>query len=184
MTAERFSHGPEQVVLVDENDRDLGHMEKIAAHREGLLHRAFSVFIFNRKGELLLQQRAKDKYHSGGLWTNTCCGHPRPGEATRQAAERRLKEEMGISATLRPAYRFVYRVDLDDGLSEHELDHVFVGTADGDPRPDSSEAMDWRRVGRADLEQEIDAHPALFTAWFPLCVWQAWDAFTSVGAEA
>ena len=177
MTDRTFADGPEKVVLVDENDRDLGHMEKIAAHREGMLHRAFSVFIFNSSGELLLQQRAKGKYHSPGLWSNTCCGHPRPGEATQQAAERRLKEEMGTTVQLHPALRFMYRADLDNGLVEHELDHVLVGKCDDDPDPDTSEAMDWRWVGRADLEKEMRAHPALFTAWFPLCAWQAWDAY-------
>lgn len=177
MTERTFADGPEQVVLVDENDRDLGHMEKIAAHREGMLHRAFSVFIFNSRGELLLQQRAQGKYHSAGLWSNTCCGHPRPGEATQQAAERRLKEEMGTTVQLHPALRFVYRADLDSGLVEHELDHVLVGRCDDDPDPDASEAMDWRWVGRSDLEKEVRAHPALFTAWFHLCAWQAWDAY-------
>lgn len=171
-----FAEEPEQVVLVDERDRDLGHMEKLAAHREGMLHRAFSVFIFNSKGHLLLQQRAKGKYHSPGLWTNTCCGHPRPGESTQLAAERRLKEEMGITAPLAPVMRFAYRAELGGGLIEHELDHVLIGEYDRDPLPDPSEAMDWRWVDKAELDKELAAHPALFTAWFPLCVAQARDA--------
>lgn len=169
------SNGPEQVVLIDTEDRELGHMEKLAAHREGLLHRAFSVFLFNESGELLIQQRATSKYHSAGLWTNTCCGHPRPGEELLEAAARRLKEEMGVSATLHPVYQFTYHAPLEGGLVEHELDHVLIGRCDRDPEPDPKEASDWRWVERADLERELAKHPGRFTAWFPLCFAAAWD---------
>ena len=117
----------EQVILVDQQDREIGVAEKLEAHRKGKLHRAFSVFLFNAKDEMLLQQRAAEKYHSGGLWTNTCCSHPRPGEPTEAAARRRLREEMGISCNLNKAFDFIYRAEFDNGLIEHELDHVFIG---------------------------------------------------------
>ena len=125
----------EMVVLIDPNDREIGQMGKLEAHRTGRLHRAFSVFIFNAQGELLLQQRAANKYHSASLWTNTCCGHPRPGEALVAAGERRLEEEMGLHVPLRPAFHFTYAAKLEDGLTEHELDHVLIGRSDRDPRP-------------------------------------------------
>ena len=135
MTEERQDGGHELVVLIDPKDREIGQMEKLAAHREGRLHRAFSVFVFNAKGELLLQQRAATKYHSASLWTNTCCGHPRPGETLVAAGERRLKEEMGLSIPLRTTFHFTYRAELEHGLVEHEMDHVLIGTSDLDPHP-------------------------------------------------
>ncbi|MBL0129482.1 MAG: isopentenyl-diphosphate Delta-isomerase [Flavobacteriales bacterium] len=169
-------NGPEQVVLVDVEDHELGAMEKLSAHREGLLHRAFSVFIFNTKGDLLLQQRALDKYHSAGRWSNTCCGHPRPGETVKAAAERRLDEEMGLGSELQPTFHFVYSTELGDGMKEHELDHVLIGISDSDPTPDPQEAVDWRWVSRNELQREMKSHPGLFTAWFPLCLEGAWNA--------
>jgi len=124
----------ELVVLVDENDNEIGVEEKINAHRKGLLHRAFSIFVFNSKNELLLQKRAADKYHSGGLWSNTCCSHPRPGENLKDAAHRRLQEEMGFDCSLREVFSFLYKKSFDNGLTEHELDHVFFGKFDGIPK--------------------------------------------------
>ncbi|MBK7384088.1 MAG: isopentenyl-diphosphate Delta-isomerase [Flavobacteriales bacterium] len=167
----------EQVVLVDMNDRELGTMEKMSAHREGLLHRAFSVFVFNANGDLLIQQRAAGKYHSAGLWSNTCCGHPRPGEKVKQAAERRLKEEMGFECELTTVLVFTYRAELAEGLSEHELDHVLIGMCNTTPQPSSAEVADHRYVSRDLLRMELERDPSVFTSWFPLCVWRAWDQF-------
>ena len=180
MSSQRTSMFQEMVVLVDPQDRELGQMEKLAAHREGLLHRAFSVFIFNTKGELLMQQRAPTKYHSAGLWSNTCCGHPRPGEALADAGERRLVEEMGLSVKLRPVFNFTYTAKLEGGLVEKEIDHVLLGSVDIDPKPDPEEACDWRWVDRATLEIVLAERPGLFTAWFPLCVKRAWDHIDGV----
>ena len=120
-----------QVILVDVNDRQIGIMEKMKAHQQGSLHRAFSVFIFNKKGEMLLQQRALNKYHSGGLWTNACCSHPLPGEETIAAAKRRLQEELGFEIPVEKVFDFVYKADFDNGLTEHEFDHVYVGEFEG-----------------------------------------------------
>jgi isopentenyl-diphosphate delta-isomerase len=129
-----------------------------------------SVFVFNSEGELLLQRRAPQKYHSGGLWSNTCCGHPRPGEDNQAAAVRRLKEEMGLSPPLGYAFEFTYRAALGSGLTEHELDHVFLGFTDESPYPDPEEVEDWRWVSLDDLRRELTTGPARFTAWFPLAL--------------
>ncbi len=172
---EKSESPEERVVLVDENDSELGSMAKLEAHCSGSLHRAFSVFLFNDEGMLLLQKRADVKYHSAGLWSNTCCGHPRPGETTVLAAQRRLYEEMGLKVTLREAGSFIYRADLGNGLSEHELDHILIGSVDRDPEPNAEEASDWRWVGREAIAAELGSSPERFTAWFPLCVWDAWD---------
>src|ERR1700754_609781 len=134
----------EEVILVDEHDTPLGTLEKIEAHQKALLHRALSVFIFNRKGEMLLQQRARGKYHSAGLWTNACCSHPRPGEDTREAAFRRLREELGFTTFLEKMFHFTYKAELDNGLTEYEFDHVFVGVYDQDIHPDPEEVSDYR----------------------------------------
>ena len=150
-------------------------MEKIAAHREGLLHRAFSVLVFNSKGELLLQKRAEGKYHSPGLWSNTCCGHPRPGEDIGSAARRRLVEEMGLGCELEPAFTFRYEASMGNGLAESEMDHVFIGSTDDLPSPNADEVSDWRYVDRTSLEQGLSSYAARFTVWLPLCVWRAWD---------
>jgi isopentenyl-diphosphate Delta-isomerase len=155
------------VVLVDGCDVPIGELEKLAAHREGLLHRAFSVFVVNAAGEILLQRRAGGKYHSGGLWSNTCCGHPRPGEDTRAAARRRLGEEMGFVCDLRPVHRFTYRALLEDGLIEHEVDHVFVGRHERDPTPDPEEVEGWRWMRPEILARELRSRPEAFTAWLP-----------------
>lgn len=170
----------ERVILVDAHDVETGTAGKLHAHRAGLLHRAVSVFVFGSNGSILLQRRARGKYHSGGLWTNTCCGHPRPGEAVADAARRRLREEMGVECELREVLCFTYRADLGGGLTEHELDHVLVGTWDGTPLPDPSEVEAWRWAGHAELERRLRVAPERFTAWFPL----AWRAVGSVRATS
>lgn len=167
----------ELVVLVDDDDRAVGRMEKLEAHRQGRLHRAFSVFVFDGSGRLLIQRRALGKYHSPGLWSNTCCGHPRPGEDTLAAARRRLVEEMGLVCDLEHVHSFIYRADLGNGLWEHELDHVFVGTALSEPEPHPDEVAEWRAVPRKDIGEELVVRPGEFTAWFPQCVEIAWDRF-------
>ena len=160
----------ENVVLVDPEDRELGTMEKMEAHRQGRLHRAFSVFVFNCKGELLLHRRALDKYHSGGLWTNTCCSHPRPQETVVEAAQRRLMEEMGMRCQLEPKFSFVYRADLDHGMIEHELDHVLVGYSDVPPHPNPEEVCETRYMRIPELQKDIEQHPDRYTAWFKICL--------------
>jgi isopentenyl-diphosphate delta-isomerase len=161
----------EQVILVDEHDREVGTGEKLHTHRDGTLHRAFSVFIFDRSGRLLLQKRARMKYHSGGLWSNTACGHPRPGEETKAAAHRRLREEMNINSELHKAFDFLYRAELDSTLVEHEYDHVFVGTHEGgEPAPDQSEVEDWRWVTMDDLRRDLQAEPHRYSYWLKLAV--------------
>lgn len=155
----------EQVILVTSQDQEIGTMEKIAAHREGQLHRAFSVLVFNARGELLLQKRADSKYHCGGIWTNACDGHPRPGEATVDAARRRLREELGFDCPLKEVLRFTYRAALDHGLEEHEVDHLFIGHFDGTPQPDPAEASAVRWIGWDALEQDVRDHPEQYAAW-------------------
>lgn len=160
----------EYVVLVDERDLETGVMEKLQAHREGKLHRAVSVFIFNSKGEMLLQQRAAGKYHSAGLWTNACCSHPRQGEAVHEAARRRLYEEMGLACVLNEAFTFVYKAHFENGLTEHEYDHVFIGVTDTVPAPDKTEVAAWNYLDREALETDIKAHPDQYTEWFKICL--------------
>ena len=160
----------ERVILVDEDDRAIGAAGKLEAHREGRLHRAFSIFVLDGRGQLLLQRRARSKYHSGGLWTNTCCGHPRPGEETEAAAHRRLREEMGFDCPLRPVFHFVYEAELDDGLREHELDHVFVGRYDSDPAPDPEEAEAWRWTSLEEVARDVERHPDEYTVWFRIAL--------------
>ncbi len=158
----------EFVVLVDKNDNELGLMEKQQAHVAGLLHRAFSVFIFNTKGELMLQQRAASKYHSPTLWTNTCCSHPRENESYQEAAHRRLIEEMGFDCDLSFKFNFIYKANLDNGLTEHELDYVFVGTYDDEPQLNPAEVMAYRWVEMEDLKKDIVKNPQNYTAWFKI----------------
>ena len=160
----------ELVILVDDQDNEIGMMEKLEAHRKGLLHRAISVFVFNTRGEMLLQQRAASKYHSPLLWTNASCSHPRQNEATIAAAKRRLGEEMGMIAALSPAFSFMYHAALGNGLTEHEYDHVFTGICDDAPRINEAEVASWRYVSRAELEAEITAGPQQFTEWFKICM--------------
>jgi isopentenyl-diphosphate delta-isomerase len=156
----------ENVILVDELDRERGVMEKLEAHRRGELHRALSVIIFNSAGEMLLQKRAAGKYHSGGLLTNACCSHPRPGEEVEAAAGRRLKEEMGITASLRKKGTFIYRSEFPHGLTEHEFDHVFEGVTDQAPDPDPREAETFCYLSTDEIKKRIAAVPGEFTTWF------------------
>ncbi len=156
----------DQVILVDGDDRETGVGDKMAVHREGALHRAFSVFVFDSQGLMLLQRRAEAKYHSGGLWSNACCSHPRPGESTLAAAHRRLQEEMGFDCPLEEAFSFTYRVRLDNDLFEHEFDHVLVGTFDGEPVPNSEEVAGWRWVDVEELERDVRENPKRYTHWF------------------
>ncbi len=158
----------EEVVLINSNDEAIGTMEKIQAHREGLLHRAFSVLILNDIGEMLIHQRAPEKYHSGGAWSNACCGHPRPGETSQQAAERRLHEEMGFTVPLKKLYHFTYRTDLGNGLTEHEFDHVYLGVYNDIPVPNPNEVAAWRYVSIDRLQQELKMQPEQFSFWFRL----------------
>ncbi len=158
----------ERVVLVDLQNVPIGTMEKMQAHRQGLLHRAFSIYLFNPTNELLLQKRAFDKYHSGGLWTNTCCGHPRPEEEITVAAKRRLMEEMGIDIALTEISQLTYKAELDHGLTEHEYLHVFVGTYADNPIPNKAEVEDWKWQKAEQVRHEMGQHPAQFTAWFPI----------------
>jgi isopentenyl-diphosphate delta-isomerase len=156
----------EEVILVNGQDEQVGTMEKMEAHYQAALHRAFSVFLFNDRGEMLLQQRAKGKYHSGGLWTNACCSHPRPGEATQDAASRRLKEEMGIHASLEKIFDFTYKAPFDNGLTEHEFDHVFAGTYSGSVKPNKNEVEDYCYKTMQEIETSLQSHPHKYTAWF------------------
>lgn len=156
----------EHVILVDRRDVACGVAEKMAAHRLGLRHRAFSVFLFDRTGRMLLQRRAHSKYHSPLLWTNACCGHPRPGETIVQAARRRLEEEMGIRAEPVRVLRFEYRAAVEGGLTEHEIDHVLVGRFDGVPEPDPAEASGWRWMTPRAALRDARLYPELYTAWF------------------
>ncbi len=158
----------EQVILVDTNDNRIGLMNKIEAHEKALLHRAFSVFIFNDKGELMLQQRALDKYHCGGLWTNTCCSHQRDGETTLEAANRRLREEMGFETNLEEKFSFIYKAAFDNGLTEHELDHVLVGYYNKYPVLNKQEAASWKWIAMSELELDIESSPENYTPWFKI----------------
>jgi len=160
----------EHVILVDEQDNAIGTMEKHQAHVEGLLHRAFSVFIFNSEKKLLLQKRASSKYHCGGLWTNTCCSHPRENENTQEAANRRLYEEMGLQSSLTPLFTFTYKSEFDNGLTEHEIDHVFFGSTDEIPKINSIEVENYRYVSIEELQLEIKESPQNFTPWFLLAL--------------
>lgn len=158
----------EQVILVNTQDTIIGTMPKLEAHQKAVLHRAFSVFIFNDKGELLLQQRALDKYHSPGLWTNTCCSHQRQGETSLEAGKRRLQEEMGFNCDLKELFWFIYKAPFDNGLTEHELDHVMIGSHNLNPKinPDEVAAFKWMPL--ADVAKDIDAQPHLYTVWFKI----------------
>jgi isopentenyl-diphosphate Delta-isomerase len=162
----------ERVILINRQDRQIGVMEKQQAHRTGSLHRAFSIFIFNNAGELLLQKRAAGKYHSGGLWSNTCCSHPTPGERTHYAARRRLQEEMKLTTELHYAFKFLYHAQVDDNMTEHEIDHVFLGESDQEPKVNYSEAEEWKYVHPEIVEKDIMVNPAHYTVWFRKCLHQ------------
>lgn len=158
----------ENVILVDDQDNAIGTMEKMEAHRKGILHRAFSILIFNSKGEVLLQKRSKNKYHSGGLWTNACCSHPMPGESILEATRKRLKHEMGIELQPQFTYKFVYHIQLDKELIEHEYDHVYIGIFDGTPVVNTEEVEDWKFISVQTLRHELKQHPESYTEWFKL----------------
>jgi isopentenyl-diphosphate Delta-isomerase len=158
----------EHVILVNDKDEPLGTMEKMEAHQKAALHRAFSVFIFNQNNELMLQQRALHKYHSPGLWTNTCCSHQRMGEDSEGAGMRRLREEMGFETTLTFKGSFIYRAPFDNGLTEHELDHILVGHYDGQPQINPEEVASWRWISMDALKKDIDQNPDLYTVWFKI----------------
>ena len=156
------------VILVDEHDVQTGTMEKMEVHQKALLHRAFSIFIFNEKGEMLLHKRAEKKYHSGGLWTNACCSHPQPGEETLAAAQMRLQEEMGFNTELKKAFDFIYKAPFDNGLTEHEFDHVFIGRYNGDILPNAEEVSDYCFKRVEEIKNLIQSQPQKYTEWFKI----------------
>lgn len=160
----------EEVILVDKRDNEIGKEEKLKAHKQGKLHRAFSIFVFNSKNELLIHKRSKDKYHSGGLWTNTCCSHPRPGEKIEEAAKRRLKEEMGLDCKLKKVLSFVYKKEFGNGLIENEYDHVFIGNCDIPPNPDEEEVEDWKWINIEELKKDIQQNQQNYTYWFKFVI--------------
>lgn len=167
----------ETVILVNDRNEVIGSMDKLQAHEKGALHRAFSIFIFNSEGRLLLQRRAPDKYHSAGLWANSCCSHPRPDERTADAATRRSQEELGILCELTEEFTFLYKADVGNGLTEHELDHVFFGVYDGPVRPDPREVSEVRWMRMNDLADDLSVSPERYTAWLNLCWPQVWERF-------
>ena len=165
----------EQVILVDDSDNQIGVMEKMEAHEKALLHRAFSVFLFNAKGEMLLQRRALSKDHSAGLWTNACCSHPRPGESTLDAANRRTKEELGIQPHIKHTFSFLYKAAFDNGLTEYEYDHVFIGNWDDDVELNPDEVAEIRYLSIDAIRKELKETPENYTEWFKI----AFDQVTS-----
>ncbi len=158
----------EKVILVSEDDQQLGLMGKMEAHKKAVLHRAFSIFVFNKKGELLLQQRALDKYHSPGLWTNTCCSHQRDGESNIEAGHRRIQEEMGFYCELKELFWFVYKAAFDNGLTEHELDHVMIGSYEDDPIINPEEVASFKWMPLEDVKKDMKDQPELYTEWFKI----------------
>jgi isopentenyl-diphosphate delta-isomerase len=158
----------EQVILVNEYDEQIGLMPKMEAHEKAVLHRAFSVFVFNTKNELMLQQRAAHKYHSPLLWTNTCCSHQRDGESNIEAGTRRLKEEMGFTTDLKETTSFIYKAPFDNGLTEHELDHIILGYYENEPIINKQEVEDWKWMPLEDVKHDINVHPEQYTAWFKI----------------
>lgn len=156
------------VILVDEHDVQTGTMEKMEVHQKALLHRAFSIFIFNGKGEMLLHKRADKKYHSGGLWTNACCSHPAPGQDTLAAAKKRLQEEMGFDTAIEKAFDFIYQAPFDNGLTEHEFDHVFIGTYEGPVVPNAEEVSDYCYKPVEEIRHSLRSHPQKYTEWFKI----------------
>ncbi|MCA1751977.1 MAG: isopentenyl-diphosphate Delta-isomerase [Cryomorphaceae bacterium] len=154
------------VILVDAEDREIGTMEKLEAHKKGLLHRAFSIFLFNDQGEMLIHRRALSKYHCGGQWSNTCCSHPIKGKALNDCLSTKLHQEMGITAELEKAFEFTYRAEMENGLIEHEYDHVFIGRYKDTPRPNPREVCDWRYAPIDDVSAEMRSNPEKFTPWF------------------
>jgi isopentenyl-diphosphate delta-isomerase len=168
----------EKVILVDEQDNQLGLMPKMEAHEKAVLHRAFSVFIFNDKGDLMLQQRAAHKYHSPLLWTNTCCSHQRDGESNMEAGKRRLDEEMGFTADLKEVFSFVYKAPFDNGLNEHELDHVMVGDYNGEPNTNPDEVESYKWMSLEAVKKDMESNPELYTAWFKIIFKESYSKLT------
>ncbi|TMU50563.1 isopentenyl-diphosphate Delta-isomerase [Flagellimonas algicola] len=168
----------EKVILVNTKDEPIGLMPKMEAHEKAVLHRAFSVFIMNNKGETMLQQRAKDKYHSPLLWTNTCCSHQRDGETNIQAGKRRLMEEMGFSTELRELFSFIYKAPFDNGLTEHELDHVMMGHYNDSPQINPEEVEGWKWMQPSEIQQDIAQNPDTYTAWFKIIFERFYDYLT------
>ncbi|MEJ7693740.1 isopentenyl-diphosphate Delta-isomerase [Daejeonella sp.] len=164
-----MNENDELIILVDDNDIEIGLLDKTTVHKTGVLHRAFSIFLFNSMGSMMLQRRAMNKYHSPGLWSNTCCSHPRNGERTKAACSRRLMEEMGIKSRLSFAFSFIYKAQLENGLIEHEFDHVYFGFSDKIPKPDPHEVMDWKYISVKELEKDISARPENYTEWLKIC---------------
>lgn len=165
----------EEVILVNERDEQIGTMPKMEAHRKAVLHRAFSVFIMNDRGETMLQQRAAHKYHSPLLWTNTCCSHQRVGETNIMAGKRRLQEEMGFSVDLKELFSFVYKAPFDNGLTEHELDHVMIGRCNDGPQINTDEVADWKWMKPVDIKADISNNPEVYTAWFKIIFERFYD---------
>jgi isopentenyl-diphosphate delta-isomerase len=158
----------ENVILVNQNDEQIGLMPKMEAHEKALLHRAFSVFVLNEKNEIMLQQRASHKYHSPLLWTNTCCSHQREGETNIQAGSRRLFEEMGFETGLKELFHFIYKAPFDNGLTEHELDHVMIGYHNDNPKINEDEVANWKWMSIEDVEKDIQLQPEIYTVWFKI----------------
>ncbi len=170
----------QEVILVNKNDEEIGTMEKMEAHLQGMLHRAFSILIFNSNRNLLIHRRALGKYHSEGLWTNTCCSHPLPGENIVDAANRRLKEEMGMETALAPLFSFIYRAELENDLVEHELDHVLIGFTDDDPLINPDEVSDFKWMAMHEIEEDVERNPHDYTAWFKKIVLEYKSAFNDI----
>ena len=166
------------MILADEKDTPIGTMPKLEAHEKAVLHRAFSVFIMNEAGETLLQRRAATKYHSPLLWTNTCCSHQRIGETNTEAGRRRLMEEMGFEVPLRELFSFIYKAPFDNGLTEHELDHVMIGTYNAAPAVNPDEVADWKWMRPEDIRRDIAAHPERYTVWFKIIFKKFYDHLT------
>ena len=169
----------DQIVLVDKNDKTIGFKEKLKGHLDGDLHRALSIFVFDSADNLLIQKRALTKYHSGSLWSNTCCSHPRPGETIEDAAHRRLREEMGFDCILKEVFSFVYRVEVNNNLTEHEYDHVLIGRFDGEPNPDANEVDEWKWIQIEELKSGIEKNPGYYTAWLVISLDRVLAAMTA-----
>jgi isopentenyl-diphosphate delta-isomerase len=170
----------QEVILVNKHDEEIGTMEKMEAHLQGMLHRAFSILIFNSQRKLLIHRRAFGKYHSEGLWTNTCCSHPFPGEDLVEAANRRLREEMGMKTSLAPLFSFIYRAELENDLVEHELDHVLIGFTDDEPRVNPDEVSDYKWMAMHEIEEDIEKNPGHYTAWFKKIILEYKSAFNDI----
>jgi len=171
------------LILVNEVDESLGAMEKMEVHQKGLLHRAFSVFVFNKKGEMLLQKRAAGKYHSPGLWTNSCCSHPQPGYEIIPAATLRLQEEMGFTTSLEKAFDFIYKVTFENGLTENEFDHVLLGNYDGVVTPNAEEVEDYRYLSLTEIKNLLQSNPSDYTHWFKIAIPKLEDYLASKTAS-